>query len=101
MIEKHICLKNIPTLDSKFSINEDEISEFRIAINNSKEISKKNPHYKKLLGKKYFFRNKSENKSKKFRRSIFVIKKIKKGEIFNFKNIKKIRPGYGLSPIFF
>ena len=101
MIEKHICLKNISTLDSEFSINEDEIFEFRKSINNSKEISKKNPHYKKLLGKKYFFRNKSENKSKKFRRSIFVIKSIKKGEKFNFRNIKKIRPGYGISPIFF
>ena len=89
VIEKHISLKNIPALDSKFSINEDEISKFRIAINNSKEISKKNPYYRKLLGKKYFFRNNSENKSKKFRRSIFVIKKIKKGEIFNLKNIKK------------
>ena len=33
--------------------------------------------YKNLLGKNYFFRNKSENQSKMFRRSIFAIKNIK------------------------
>ena len=101
VIEKHISLKNVSALDSNFSINEYEISKFRKAIDNSKQILKDNLFYKKLLGKKYFFRNNSENKSKKFRRSIFVIKKIKKGQTINKQNIRKIRPGYGLSPVFF
>ena len=102
VIEKHICLKNIKALDSNFSINEEEIYDFRNTINNSKiKILGCNNFYKKLLGKKYFFRNKSEDSSKVFRRSIFVIKKIKKGEKFTEKNIKKIRPGFGLQPIFF
>jgi len=102
VIEKHICLKNVKALDSNFSINEDEISDFRYSINNSKiKISDNINFYKKLLGKKYFYRNKSENNSKAFRRSIFVIKNIVKGEKFSKKNIKKIRPGFGLHPIFF
>ena len=38
------------------------------------------------MGKNKFYRNKSENKSKIFRRSIFVTKNIKKGEKFNITN---------------
>ena len=55
----------------------------------------------KFLGKNFFYRNSSENKSKIFRRSIFAIKDIKKGEKFTKKNIKRIRPGYGLDPLYF
>ncbi len=102
VIEKHICLKDVSSLDSNFSINEEEITDFRNAIDNSnKKISRYKSFYKKLLGKKYFFRNKSENENKVFRRSIFAIRKIIKGERFSRRNIKKIRPGYGLQPIFF
>ena len=54
-----------------------------------------------LLGKKNFYRNKTENKSKIFRRSIFAVKDIKKGEIFSKLNIKRIRPNYGLPPVYF
>jgi sialic acid synthase SpsE len=50
------------------------------------------------LGKNFFYRNKNENKSKIFRRSIFTIKNIKKGEKFTNDNIRVIRPGYGLEP---
>ena len=53
------------------------------------------------MGKSFFFRNKSENKSKIFRRSIFTTKDIKKGEKFSRDNIRVIRPGYGLAPKYF
>ena len=55
----------------------------------------------KLLGSKNFFRNVSEEKSKIFKRSIFVVKNIKKGEKFNKNNIRRIRPGYGLEPKYY
>jgi sialic acid synthase SpsE len=33
-----------------------------------------------------------------FRRSLFVVENIKKGDMFSEKNIKSIRPSYGLPP---
>ena len=52
----------------------------------------------KLMGHNKFTRSKEEMKNIIFRRSIFAIQNIKKGEKFTKKNIKIIRPGYGLSP---
>jgi sialic acid synthase SpsE len=53
------------------------------------------------MGKKYFFRNKSENQSLQFRRSIYAVSDIKKGEKFTKKNIRVIRPGFGIQPVYF
>ena len=53
------------------------------------------------MGKEYFFRNKSENQSLQFRRSIYAVSDIKKGERFNKKNIRIIRPGFGIHPVYF
>ena len=98
---ENISLKNVNSLDSEFSIAGDDILRFKKEICNEKKIKKKSTFYKKLLGKKIFFRNKSEDGSKKFRRSIFVVKNIKKGEFFTTKNIKNIRPGNGISPEYY
>ncbi len=87
IIEKHIALEGQNDgLDIKFSIKGKEIKKF------------KEDMYKAwiLMGKKKFFRTKNELKNKKFQRSIYVTKKIRKGEIFSCKNIKRIRPGYSL-----
>lgn len=54
-----------------------------------------------LMGKSFFYRNKSEKSSLKFRRSIYVINNIAKGEKFTKKNIKIIRPGYGIEPSYY
>ena len=92
VIEKHIALDNQKKgLDIEFSLKGKKIRQFREVINKTY----------RLLGNKEFYRNQSEEKSKLFRRSIFVIKNIKKGEKFSKNNIKRIRPGYGLPPIYY
>ena len=92
VVEKHIALDKQKTgLDIEFSLKGKEIKKFREDINLAYN----------LLGKKYFFRNKSEKKSKIFRRSIFATENIKKGEKFNNQNIRRIRPGYGLEPKYY
>ena len=92
VIEKHIALDNQKKgLDINFSLKGKEIKKLR----NDIDVAFK------LLGKKSFHRNISENKSKIFRRSIFAIKNIKKGEKFTKENIKIVRPGYGLEPKYF
>tara|TARA_B110000027_G_C16120059_1_gene302339 strand:+ start:3773 stop:4795 length:1023 start_codon:yes stop_codon:yes gene_type:complete len=92
VIEKHIALdKQKKGFDIAFSIKGKEIKKLR----NDIDVSFK------LLGKNSFFRNKSENKSKIFRRSIFTTKHIKKGEKFTKDNIRVIRPGHGLEPKYY
>ena len=92
VIEKHIALEGQKKgFDLAFSLKGKEIKEYAQVI---KDTSL-------MMGKKYFFRNKSENHSLQFRRSIYAVSDIKKGEKFTKKNIRVIRPGFGISPIYF
>ena len=92
VVEKHIALDNQKKgLDIKFSLKGKKIKNFKENID----------LIYKLLGKKKFHRNKSENKSKLFRRSIFASENIRKGEKIKKTNIRKIRPGFGLEPKYY
>ena len=92
VIEKHIALEGQKKgFDLAFSLKGKEIKDYAQVI---KDTSL-------MMGKKYFFRNKSENQSLQFRRSIYAVFDIKKGEKFTKKNIKVIRPGLGVQPVYF
>jgi sialic acid synthase SpsE len=92
VIEKHIALEGQKKgFDLAFSLKGKEIKDYVKVI---KDTSL-------MMGKKYFFRNKSENQSLQFRRSIYAVSNIKKGEIFTRENIKVIRPGFGIQPVYF
>ena len=92
VIEKHVALDNQKKgLDIEFSLKVKELAKFKKTIGKTFQ----------LLGRKKFYRNQSEQKSKMFRRSIFVVKNIKRGEKFNKNNIRRIRPGNGLSPVYY
>ncbi len=90
--EKHIALdKQKKGVDIEFSAKGNELKEYVKTINDSISIVKKNTSYKNL----------SDKKMKLFRRSLFAIKKIKKGDLFSKENIKRIRPGHGISPAYY
>ena len=92
VIEKHIALQGqTKGFDLAFSLKGKKIKDYSKVI---KDTSL-------MMGKKFFFRNKSENHSLQFRRSIYAVSDIKKGEKFTKKNIRVIRPGFGISPVYF
>jgi pseudaminic acid synthase len=92
VIEKHIALDGQKKgFDIAFSLKGREIKEYSRIINETSS----------MMGKKFFFRKKTEIKNMRFRRSIYALDDIKKGEIFSKYNIRVIRPGLGLHPIYF
>lgn len=88
IIEKHICLNNLRTVDSQFSLKVKDIKKFKLDISRAKD----------LITNKNFVLTKSQH-NKKFRRSIYAINNIKKGQRFSEKNIKTFRPDVGLSSV--
>jgi sialic acid synthase SpsE len=92
VIEKHIAVEGQKKgFDLAFSLKGKEIKDYVRIIKNTSL----------MMGKEYFFRNKSENHSLQFRRSIYAVSDIRKGEKFTNKNIKVIRPGFGIQPVYF
>lgn len=92
IIEKHFCIsRDIKTPDSEFSMN---YEEFKKMVSDIKSAQKS-------LGKVSYEVSEREEKNLKFRRSIFVTEDIKKGDIFTNKNIKIIRPSYGIEPKYY
>jgi pseudaminic acid synthase len=89
VVEKHFTLsREIETPDSFFSIEPQELKELvenvRIA--------------EKALGEVHYGLTKGEKECKVARRSLFAVKDIKKGEVLSQKNVRSIRPAYGLKP---
>lgn len=50
------------------------------------------------LGRVNYELSEKTMKSREFSRSLFVVEDIKAGEVFTEKNVRSIRPGYGVSP---
>ena len=86
VIEKHLTLdRSLGGADSGFSLNPDEFKQMVDAVRETE----------KVLGKVDYSIN---EKNRKFARSLYVVKDIKKGEKFTAENIRSIRPSNGLHP---
>jgi len=92
VFEKHIALENQTNgHDIKFSVKGKEIKKYKEDLLETQ----------KLILKSKFFRSKQELKNKIFRRSIYAINDISKGEKFTNKNIASFRPDIGLSTSYY
>ena len=91
-IEKHFKLDNEECgPDSSFSLSIDELSKLTNDCNDAWTAK----------GTVSFNRARSEAQNMVFRRSIYFVKSLKKGQKISKQDIKRIRPGFGLPPKYF
>ena len=91
IIEKHFILdKSIGGPDASFSMDESEFSNMVSAVRDAE----------KSIGEITYDLTQKQIKGKAFSRSLYIVRDVKKGEILTEKNIRSIRPGYGLEPKF-
>lgn len=89
VIEKHFVLdRTAGGVDAEFSL---EPNEFKALCHNAEMAHK-------ALGKVTYGGSAAEEKSKYYRRSIFVCSDLKAGEKITVENIKIVRPAIGLAP---
>lgn len=89
VIEKHFCLsREIENPDSSFSM---EPQEFAQMVHDIRQAEK-------AKGRVKYGVTEQEKSNHIFRKSVFVTEDVKAGEIFSEKNVRVIRPGFGLHP---
>ena len=92
IIEKHICLdRRIQNPDSSISMNPAEFKQMAADVRQAE----------KAIGRVCYGAAEQERPNLIFRRSIFCVADIKKGERLTEDNIRVIRPGYGMAPKFY
>lgn len=92
IIEKHFILdRSIGGPDASFSMNEQEFSAMVKAVREAE----------KAIGVVDYNLTEKQKKGRDFCRSLYVVKDIKAGEIITEKNVRSIRPGFGMHPRFF
>lgn len=91
IIEKHFILdRSVGGPDASFSMNEIEFTEMVHAVREAESA----------IGEVNYSLTPKQAKGKEFSRSLYVVENIAKGEMITEKNVKSIRPGFGLHPKF-
>jgi len=89
IIEKHFILdRSIGGPDASFSMNEAEFTAMVKAVREAE----------KAIGVVDYNLTEKQIKGKDFSRSLYVIEDIEAGEVITEKNVRSIRPGFGLHP---
>ncbi|MCH7786212.1 MAG: pseudaminic acid synthase [Chloroflexi bacterium] len=89
MIEKHFTLsRDEDGPDSAFSLEPHELRELVGGIRTVESA----------LGDVHYAGTEAESSNKVFRRSLYVVADVESGETFTERNVRSIRPGYGMPP---
>lgn len=88
IIEKHITLSTQRGLDKDFSLLPDDFLQLRVELDRAWDS----------LGTATYKTSERENKSRQFRRSIYIKKALRKGDTLTKENLAVVRPGFGLHP---
>lgn len=89
VIEKHFILdKSIGGADADFSLDKKEFAEMIKAVRDAE----------KLLGKVDYSLTEKKQKSRQFSRSLYISEDMQAGEVITEKNVRSVRPGYGMHP---
>jgi len=89
VIEKHFILnRSIGGPDAHFSLDEKEFKQMVDAVRLAE----------KMMGKVDYELDSKKLKSREFSRSLFISEDVKKGEVLTEKNVRSVRPNYGLHP---
>ena len=92
VIEKHFILdKSIGGPDASFSLDEKEFTEMVKAVRDAE----------KAVGNISYETTEKQKAGKAFARSLYVAEDIKEGELFTEKNIRSVRPGFGMHPKYY
>jgi pseudaminic acid synthase len=91
LIEKHFTLRRSDGgVDSAFSLEPEEFALLRIESERAWQA----------VGAVTYGGTRAEDRSRQFRRSLYISKSIRAGEILTAEHIRAVRPGYGLPPAF-
>lgn len=92
IIEKHFILdRSIGGADASFSMNEEEFTAMVKAVREAENA----------IGVVDYTLTEKQSKGKDFSRSLYVVEDIKAGDIITEKNVRSIRPGFGLHPKYY
>jgi N-acetylneuraminate synthase len=87
VVEKHFTLRRADGgLDSTFSMEPDEFAELVVESERAW----------RAMGEVSYGPTKAERKSIQFRRSLYIVKDLKAGDVLTHENVRAIRPGLGL-----
>ena len=89
VIEKHFIIdRKIGGPDAAFSM---EADEFALMVSNVRKVEK-------AMGSVQYPTEPSKIKGREYSRSLYVAEDMKAGDIITERNVRSVRPGYGLHP---
>lgn len=92
IIEKHFILdRSIGGPDASFSMNEEEFTAMVKAVREAESA----------IGVVDYTLTEKQAKGKDFSRSLYIVENMKAGDVITDKNVRSIRPGFGMHPKYY